>query len=41
VKLEETKGASGVVSQLITQQMDPIVAIERELRIKLDPETKD
>ena len=41
VKLEETKGGSGVVSQLITQQMDPIVAIERELRIKLDPETRD
>jgi len=28
-------------SQLITQQQDPIVAIEKELRVKLDHDTKD
>jgi hypothetical protein len=39
VKLEETKG--GVVSTLITQQQDPIVAIERELGIKIEADTKD
>jgi hypothetical protein len=38
VKLEETKG---VVSTLITQQQDPIVAIERELGIKIEADTKD
>ena len=28
-------------SALITQQSDPIIAIEKELRVKLDPDTKD
>ena len=44
MKLEETKGGElsiKVVSQLITQQLDPLVAIERELKVKLDPETKE
>ncbi len=37
VKLDD----SGVVSKLLTQQQDPIVTIEKELRIKFDQETKD
>jgi hypothetical protein len=37
IKLDET----GVVSKLITQQYDPIVTIEKELRFKIDQETKE
>jgi len=37
IKLDE----SGVVSKLLTQQLDPIVTIEKELRTKFDQETKD
>jgi hypothetical protein len=34
---------SGIIqpSNLITQQQDPIVAIEKELKVRLDQETKD
>ena len=37
VKLDD----SGVVSKLLTQQQDPIVTIEKELKIKFDQDMKD
>jgi hypothetical protein len=41
INLDESNQQIISPSALITQQQDPIVAIEKELKIKFDADTKD